>query len=372
MFFQFFDSPVMMLLWCLVILMSLSIVGVIFSESIFMRFKMWLNTDSRLEIIKSIGFGIGIIIAIMSCVNKINSTIAKRESNRLIEKGHMNDRLQDAIDNLGHEKRRIRIASFNQFHDLAKENTHDFRKNVFDNLCKHLRHITSGQFYKNKKEGKHAPTDECQALLNILFKPKDKSIFDEFDADLQNINLPRADLSNANLAGAKFSYATLTSINFARTNLVESNFFHADLLHADFKDSIIKKAKMCDANLPCAMFNNADLSEADFTGANLSSANFQGACLVGADLSGTNLAGANFRNADLTGAYLIGAITSHSTKFSNANLTNAHFLDANLMPAYLMSVRSVEGANFRGAKVFPEQLPDESGKYIADWTSEEF
>ena len=330
------------------------------------------NGDKK-ETMEFIAFGMSGVIAAIVAVAFNRRASAQEWNNELIEKGHINDRFQHAATNLGHVKRRTRITSFYQFYHLAKGSEYDLRKSIFDILCDHLRHITSGQFYENPKEGKDTITDECQTLLNILFKSEDKPVLDEFHADLKNINLPRADLSNANLTGAKFSYATLTSINFAKTNLVESDFFHADLFHADFKESIIKKAKMWDANLSCAMFNGADLSGADFTGANLSSANFQGALLVGADFSEANLTHAKFLDANLSGA-----------KFTKANISEAIFERAQLENTNLKEVDNINKADFRGAKVgnrsieptdLPE-LPDFSdpmtqilgkGEYIADW-----
>ena len=300
------------------------------------KVAQFLGTDKTMypkkETIQLIAWGMsGMLAAIVATVINRRAN-AQDRNNELIEKGHINDRFQHAATNLGHVKRRVRITSFYQFYYLAKGSEYDFRKNIFDILCDHLRHITSGQFYDKKEEGKDAITDECQTLLNILFNPKGKPVFDEFHADLKNINLPHADLSNAN----------------------------------------IKKAKMHYANLSCAMFNNADLSGVDFTDANLSSANFHSACLVNAELSGAKLAGANFHNADLTGAYFVGAIISHSTSFSNANLANTNFLGVNLTPAYLLHVRSVEGADFRGANLLRDQLPTGRGKYIADRTIDEF
>ena len=341
------------------------------------KIAQFLGTDKTMyykkETIELIAWGMsGMLAAIVATV--INRrTNAQERNNELIEKGHINDRFQHAATNLGHVKRRVRITSFYQFYHLAKGSEYDFRKNIFDILCDHLRHITSGQFHDEKEEGKDTVTDECQTLLNILFKSKDKPVLDEFHADLKNINLPYADLSNANLTGAKFSYATLIFINFAKANLVGSDFFHADLLQADFKGSIIKKAKMCDATLSCAMFNGADLSEADFTGANLSSANFQGAHLVGADFSGANLTHVKFLDANLSGA-----------KFTNANISEAIFKGAQLENTNLKEVSHINKADFRGAKVgnrsieqtdLPD-LPDFSdpmtrilgkGEYISDW-----
>ena len=348
----------------LLLFMLMVFISVMFSEYMLNLFSGLLGTKSnKAETLESIGYGIGGVFAVFPIIIAYDRINEEAKRNRLTEKKHRDEQFNSASDNLRDKNPVTRISAFGQFHDLAKHcNVVDFRKRIFDILCFHLRHsFTKGPI-----------TAECQTLLDILFKPKDKSIFDEFDADLQNINLPRADLSNANLTGANFSYATLTFINFEKTNLVESNFFHADLFHADFKESIIKNAKMCDTNLSCAMFNGADLSEVDFTGANLTSANFHKACLVGANLSGANLAGANFHRADLTGAYLADAIMTQSTKFDNADLTNAYFLNTDLLLVHFMNVRRIEGANFKGTKVFPAQLPVKSGKYIADWTSDEF
>ena len=337
-------------------LMSIAFVGIILSESILEIVSGWLGTkENKAKSLEFIGIGMGGVLTTIGAVAFSRRSDAQARNNELIEKGHINDRFQQAAVNLGHKKRRVRITSFYQFYYLAKVSEDDFKKSVFDILCDHLRHMTSGQFYNDPKEGKDIITDECQTLLNILFKPEYKPVFDEFYANLENINLTRADLSSA--------------------NFVEANFSRAVLFHADFKKSILKKVKMRNTNLQCAMFNDAILPEADFTDATLLSANFQRACLAGADFSYAKLTGARFPNANLAGACFVNATIgpiSSDVMFSRANLANTNFEGVDLRSVYLMNVRNIEGADFTGAKVYPEQLPTGSGKYIADWTNDEF
>ena len=220
-------------------------------------FAWLLDANSKNETIKFIGWGLGGALAAIGTVALNRRATAMADHNKLIEKGHIDERFKAAVQSLGSEQPSVRIAAFYQFYHLARGNPDkDFISNVFDILCAHLRQITSKEEYRNG-EGREKPTEECQSLLDVLFK--NQEIFSGMRAQLGGVylvgadfgcaNIQFADLNGANLQNAIF-YATraysasfyganIKGAAFGRTSLHQSDLFRAkNFDHADFDDPI--------------------------------------------------------------------------------------------------------------------------------------
>ena len=333
-----------MMLCVILLLMVFALIGVAISTKMQALFGDMLDTYNKRETLTLIGWGIGGIFTAMCtafaiyhhAVAQAKNVEAKVESNRLTEKEHVTDRFDSATENLGRERPEARILSFYQLYYLAKDSQDDdVRRNIFDTLCAHLRAISNDQSHA-KRSNEDFPTEECQTLLNVLFKPEDNSVFNKFHANLHNVWLVHANLFNA--------------------NLVRAEFFGANL-----KAAFLENANASGALFPHANLENANLVNANFRHANFIGTNFKNANLMDADFTGANLMGANFTGARIQNA-----------NFSNAELIGAHFTGANLK-----FVSNIEGANFIWARkdnrnISREDLPTEKGKYIADWTNDEF
>ena len=299
-------------LWIMLALMLLIFLGVMLSEYASRIVTCWLGTKetetgtAKYETLKFIGLGMSGMIVTIGAIAINRRATAQIENNKLIEKGHIDERFKSAIENLKDDDPVIRISAFHQFYYLAKHNNvADFRKNIFDVLCAYLRHKFSKKNQKIivEKEAiiEEKITEECQTLLNVLFCPDDKSVFKGFKADLGHVYLAGAFLTNADLANAKLG----------------------------------------GTNLSCVILSGADLSGADLSGANLLNTTLSGANLLGANLSG-------------------------------ADLSLADLWKAQLENDQLNRVRSVLETDFRGAMVngkpiSQEQIPNDKGKYYADW-----
>ena len=407
----------MFIVWSTLALMFVAFVLLMFnttipnwdiSTSLYDWFGIMKDDNAKHEALRFIGFGMGGVLATIGAVafnrraaSQIEASKAQTKHNELIEEGNINDRFQKATVNLGHRKRRVRITSFYQFYYLAKVSEYDFRKGIFDILCDHLRHITSGQFYNDENEGKDIITNECQTLLNILFKPEYKSVFDEFYAEFENINLTRANLSSANLLTANLRNANLSDINLSGANLSNADLSGAYLAGAYLAGASLSSANLTGTYLLDTNLSDANLSDAYLAGANLSGANLSGGHLLSANLSGTNLTGANLSNAylsgaDISNAYLIEADLSNAkfpnkgfikldhptanlsdSLLSNADLSGTNFMGVQLKGVDLQDVHSIEKADFSWAKmgdrvISPEDLPTNKGQYIAPWATPEF
>ena len=340
--------------WGMLIIMFFLFFGVILFECIATLVGKGLGTGThkdKAETLKFIGLGMGGILAAIGAVAYNRRANAEVENNRLTEKGHIEDRFKTATDNLQSKHPVIQISAFYQFYYLAKHsNDIDFRKNIFDVLCAHLRHITQKENRKKHRQSEEI-TEKCQILLYVLFKSENRTIF-EFD------RFPTCNLHGIHLVGANLSQARLRRVN---------------LSEADLSNAYISGADFSNAYLSGTIFSSAYLVETCFTGANLSGANFTDANLLGANfgasryLTQDGTPGKIYEpGANLSGANLSGANLKH-TFFSDANFQKAQFKGPELK-----NIGRIERADFRGATVdsrpiLREDLPTDRGEYYANW-----
>ena len=143
---------------------------------------------------------------------------------------------------------------------------------------------------------------------------------------------------------------TLLNILFKSDEYVFGEF------KADLRKSCLVGMDLSDAHLTNARLRRANLSGVKLRRANLSGASLLSVYLLGAKLKQANLSDAKLRRADLSDAKLFGT-SLQETQLENVNL---------------MNVRSVEKANFCGAKIgkrpiTKNDLPADKGEYYADW-----
>ena len=298
------QTVVMVVLFIIIAIMVICLLQVIFltgesyEGTYHGKIAWFLGVDNKKETIEFIVFGLIGMGAVFNAIPIHRRADEQSRRNELIEKRHVSERLKFATEHLGNESPIVRISAFYQFYYLAKEHKDtDFRKNVFDILCAHLRRMTTVESYKIG-EVRFSPTEECKILLTILFNSRNKFIFGEFPANLSRVYINNAILTGANMVRASFPSAHLSYANFTNSNLSHSTFFHT--------------------NVENALFINTNLQM-------------------------VNLGHTNFKN-----------------------------------------VRSIEGANFCGAMIYElasledrrpitkDYLPVNKGRYIADWTNDEF
>ena len=327
------------------------------------------GTSAKKATIQFISFGMGGVIAAIVAAAINNRARAQMENNKLIEKGHDNERFENMTANLGHGKITVRISTFYRFYHLAEnnkgENPQKLKEDVFEMLCSYLRAMPdepSGLKKKNKDEY----NKERETLFYILFKDKFKSnsnglMPDDFPADLKRINLSEmtlsganlscADLSNANLLNANLLNANLSGANLSGAKLSGTNLAHAKLSNADLSFADLSQANLLDTNLVGANLWHANLSGAKLSRADISGADFSGANLSDTDLSGEDFSGASLSDADFSNTHL------SDTNFSNANLADANFLNTALSDANL-SNSNLSGVNFSNASLPDADLSD--------------
>ena len=232
--------------------------------------------NAKQETLKFISLGMGGVLAAIAAVELnlravaamknaeavAKSSEAMAENNTLTVKGHIQERFKSAVESLASIQPSTRIASFYQFYYLAKESLdEDFKKNVLDILCAHLRQMTSADDYRLNGE-RSQPTAECQSLLDVLFKnPQD--LFLTMRANLRGVYIVGADMRKAK-GWVDFGDADARGVYFEESEWPEATFSGADLQDACFHE----------AKLPGAFFgpgtngvgtniNNTDFSRAD-------------------------------------------------------------------------------------------------------------
>ena len=326
-----------------------------------------LEINNKAEVLRLIGWGMSGVLAAIVAVGLNRRAAAMDKQNDLTEKGHIDERFKVAVQGLAGEQPSVRIAAFYQFYYLAKDNPDmGFRSSIFDILCAHLRQITSDADYR-KNAGSKKPTEECQSLLDILFK-KSRNVFSGMAADMKNAylvganllntELQRADFRNANVSDANFWNANVSEADFGHANVSDAYFARANVSGARFWGANVSEANFGYANMSVAFFGEANLSEADFGRANVSGAKFwtanvSGASFWGANVSATdfaraNVSEANFGNANVSDANFEKADMS-AAKFFQANVSKANFEEANVSDAYFDQA-DLRGADFSSAK----------------------
>ncbi len=213
-----------------------------FAGYIFMYFT---GTETKLELIKLIGWGMSGVIATLVVFGLLQRGAALDGQNTINSKGNIQERLRAAIEHLGNENASIRIASFYEFYRLAKAEAY-LRKTIFYILCAYLRQTTKNENYQKKQT---KPTEEVQSLLNVLFKPNDKGdfIFADIGANLEEVCLQGANLQKAILQKA---------------NLQNAHLQNADLRYANLQDAQLQQAKLKDTRLQHANLQRTNLQEA--------------------------------------------------------------------------------------------------------------
>ena len=263
----------------LVVVLAASLLWVMFLTADGGLFAWLLGAKDKNETIKFIGLGMSGVLAVIIALAlnrraaaQAESAAAMVENNKLIEKGHIDERFKAAVQSLGSEQPSVRIAAFYQFYHLAKGNPDkDFISNVFDILCAHLRQITSKEEYRNG-EGREKPTEECQSLLDVLFK--NQEIFSGMHehsgmyAQLGDVYLYGADFSGANIQFAVLSGANLQNATFYATRAYSASFSGANIKGACFGRTSLHQSNMYWAkNLDQANFhdpielNSSDVSK---------------------------------------------------------------------------------------------------------------
>jgi uncharacterized protein YjbI with pentapeptide repeats len=259
------------------------------------------------------------------------------------------ERLSQAITQLKDENLEVRMVAIYNLRRLASESEENF-KLIREILLSYIRTRATRQGLQSEmSQPREIAPGDIQAILTFVSdldlsikynsnldrytkffierREKGESVkFEDYDPELQSIDLRDADLRGANLTYAVLAFSLLSS-----ANLEGSHFSHSLLTGADLKNVILRRVDLRQSYLGYAALDDAVLSDS-----NLSEATLTRASLNNADLKGANLTDADFGGADLNGA----------------NLTDADLENADLSKALNLTLEQVKSAkNFDKAKL---------------------
>ncbi|WP_162641809.1 pentapeptide repeat-containing protein [Streptosporangium sp. 'caverna'] len=173
---------------------------------------------------------------------------------RLSEQGHVTDRYTKAIEQLGSDKRDIRLGGIYALERIARDSARD-RPTIMDVLAAFIREHSHDDKAEESSTAK-SPATDIRAALTVIGR---RDIPD--DEPVRRIDLAGADLSRANLRRANLSH-----VNLYRTNLYRADLYRADLTGAYLRRADLRRADLTRANLTGANLTDTDLTDTDLTG----------------------------------------------------------------------------------------------------------
>jgi uncharacterized protein YjbI with pentapeptide repeats len=232
-----------------------------------------------------------------------------RDALRTAQESQITDRYIRATEQLGSDKRDVRISALYALERISKDSPRDVTT-IEEVLAAYVREHDPTPAEKPPPE----PDTDVLAALTILARRPERRTGGTAETtygqlDLHGIRVPGsqfvvfAQLSEVNLAGADLSKSNLSGVSFIADNsvddMIESRF--ADLAGATLSSANLSEADLSGAEMYEANLSNANLTGAALDNSNLTAADLRHARLTGTDLTGADMVGADVRGADLSG-----------------------------------------------------------------------
>lgn len=300
-------------------------------------------------------------------------------------RGQVTDRLTKSVDQLGSERREVRLGGIYALNQVA-ENP-QYTRAVADVLLAYLKSRSSSGASELGWASRDRIFDDLSALDKGDLSPKqttalqiaidaytgamlstptsvellEPTIWADLQAVLSILVLDmlwvRAEAGRLDLSSIHVPFATLNGAILNGSSLARASLPFADLQGAHLDKADLTGIHLEGANLYNAYLSGSDLQGSNFTGANLKSSTLndvqaKGANFVDAYLEGSHLVHGDFEKADFSNAHL------NSAHLNSAILPNAIFDGADLNSAILqqailrgadLSRATLYGADFRGA-----------------------
>jgi hypothetical protein len=253
--------------------------------------------QNRHQTLNSVGILFGVVFTAGSLIATALTVRHTQDELRSTKEGQITDRYTKAVEQLGSNKRDVRLGAIYALERIAADSERD-RPTIIAVLAAFAREHDPAPKAKLPAE----PDTDVQAALTVLGRrPQDPSGEPPHTKGSWAPGPPPLDLH-----GIRTPDIQLLNANLTRVNLFGADLGGATLVRADLGGAILIDAKLGGAYLFGAKLGGAYLTRADLRGTFLGGANLLGANLVGADLRGADLRGADLRGADLRGADLRG------------------------------------------------------------------
>ncbi|MEA3048528.1 MAG: hypothetical protein QOG84_364 [Sphingomonadales bacterium] len=315
---------------------------------------------------------IGGALLLWRTINHDRQTKAVQSNARTAAQGHITDRINKAIENLGTERRKVfdnqevsepnlevRIGAIYALERIAQDSERDHIP-IMETLCAYIREnapassaqesdyleehvnkilfdrslLLEGGRYKllneqwrklARQEHIHrvgpsiAPRADIQSALNVIGRrSRERIAYEIKQTSLDELGYC-LDLRWTNLQGAN-----LCAAHFDRAKFANARLDAADMEGAELMQASLSQASLCKTNLSKANLNGAYLGMAEMFGVHLASASLERAYLGQAKAQYANLWAADLRQADCRWANFTCA------DFAKAAMAGANFEEADL------------------------------------------
>ena len=200
---------------------------------------VWRSSEQGPELAKFLGYLIGgVLLIVQIFVSNRRATAAEetakamQETAKSTEKGNIAERFKNAIEHLGNDSTSVRLGGVYALHHIAQD-VKNYRKQVFEILCAHIRETTTQDRYKPQKvflEGTieiKLPSIEIQSILTLLFiETQGQEIYKGIMVNLEGADLCGAILINADLQDAILFLVNLQSASLNNVNFQEANLYY--------------------------------------------------------------------------------------------------------------------------------------------------
>jgi hypothetical protein len=245
-------------------------------------------SDARTAVLQAVG---GLLLAA--------GAIATWRQVRISREGQITERFTRAVDQLGSDKRDVRLGGIYALARIARDSQSD-RVTIAEVLSAFVREHAPWPPGNDSGETLTPPSDGADRKPSLLIdRMPDVHAAVNALSRLQLEGVPRFDLSRTDL----------------RRVTVDGSLQGVNLMRANLQFAILPGGDLRNAWLNWANLQKAILQDADFRGAALTDADLRGANLRDADLREAGLSGADLREALLQNTKLQQAMTDARTRW---------------------------------------------------------
>ena len=225
-----------------------------------------------------------------------DQTQIAEENRQLLEQAQITERFTRAVEQLGHEKRAVRLGAIYALERIAKDSARD-SETIIETLAAYVRDQApwppkeDARSKDTKSVQKHMrPSIDVAAVTTVLFR-----IVPEFSEHREQVF--GFDLRYTDLGGLDLRWKNLSGFNFENSRLDSAELIGANLRGAELHQAVMKGVNLDGADLHGARMIDADASGAEMGGAVLSKVMFNRANLERVGFDGSDVSGANFEGA---------------------------------------------------------------------------
>ena len=260
----------------------------------------------------------------------------------LQQKSNAADRFKNGVQLIGSDNDSVVIGGIFLLIEIARHDTKNFAKQVFEVLCAYLRTDTYKKWKSNEENNlnaieKYIFPNKYQIVIDLLFRDKNqffKNNIKDYQIKLNNCCFINADLRKAFLDGAIFKESVLINSNFEEAQLYGSIFKNVNAIATDFCYANLRKSSVLNFKADYANFYGVNFEGAFFTGIKANGAYFAYSHLEGVQITNAKFCGVSFFNTYFEGAILNDIDFSlsefHKARMQGVGFKNIDFRNASI------------------------------------------